>query len=171
MQRAHRERERGTVVGEARVPRCRTRSEDLAPTRHRTRAYDRARRYGRSYDDTVSIPVDLAALRAQIQRFGSNAILVTTSDDGPPHVSSVVVTFAGDDLAMGAGRRTRANVAQHPDVALVWTAEIDPDYCLIVDAVVDEPPGESLIVRPTAAVLHRLASAPGEIPQCRPLEP
>jgi len=117
----------------------------------------------------VSIPVDLAALRAQVLRFGANAILVTTSDDGPPHVTSVVVTFTGDNLAMGAGRRTRANVAQRPDVALVWAAEIDPDYCLIVDAVVDEPPGETLIVRPTAAVLHRLASASAELPQCRPL--
>jgi hypothetical protein len=118
----------------------------------------------------VSIPVDLAALRAQILRFGSNAVLATTSDDGPPHITSVVVAFSGDNLAMGAGRRTRANVARNTDVALVWTAEIDPDYCLIVDAVVDEPPGESLIVRPTAAVLHRLASASAEIPQCRPLE-
>jgi hypothetical protein len=118
----------------------------------------------------VSIPVDLAALRAQVLRFGANAILVTTSDDGPPHVSSVVVTFSGDNFAMGAGRRTRANVALYPDVALVWTAEIDPDYCLIVDAVVDDPAGESLVVRPTAAVLHRLASAPAELRQCHPLE-
>lgn len=119
----------------------------------------------------MSIPVDLAALRAQITRFGPGAILVTTSDGGPPHVASVVVTFAGENLEMGAGRTTRVNVARHPAVALVWSGPIDPDYCLIVDATVDEPPGESLAVRPTAAVLHRLASAPAEIPRCRPLDP
>jgi hypothetical protein len=118
----------------------------------------------------VSIPVDLAALRAQITRFGPGAILVTTSDDGPPHVASVVVTFAGDNLAMGAGRTTRANVARRPTVALVWSGPVDADYCLIVDAIVDEPPGETLVVRPTAAVLHRLASASGDTPSCRPLD-
>jgi hypothetical protein len=123
----------------------------------------------------VSIPVDLAAVRAQITRFGPSAILVTTSAVGPPHVSSVVVTIDGDNLVMGAGRRTRANVVEHPAVALVWAAPIDPDYCLIVDAVVDatinERPGDNLVVRPTSAVLHRLANAAADIPVCRPLEP
>jgi hypothetical protein len=60
---------------------------------------------------------------------------------------------------------------EHPAVVLVWSGAIDPDYCLIVDATVDEPPGESLVVRPTSAVLHRLASAPADIPRCLPLEP
>ena len=118
----------------------------------------------------MSIPVDLAALQAQITRFGAGAILVTTADDGSPHIASVVVTLAGDSLAMGAGRTTRANVARRPAVALVWSGPIDPDYCLIVDATVDEPPGESLVVRPTAAVLHRLAVASPDVPRCRPLD-
>lgn len=118
----------------------------------------------------MSIPVDLAALHAQVTRFGPVALLVTTSNDGPPHVSSVLVTFAGDNLTMGAGRTTRANVVDRPAVVLVWSAAIDPDYCLIVDAAVDEPPGENLVVRPTSAVLHRLASAPAEIPRCLPLD-
>jgi hypothetical protein len=118
----------------------------------------------------VSIPVDLDALRAQISRFGSHALLVTTSPEGPPHVSSVGVTIDGDRLAMGAGRKTRANVGDHPDVALVWSGEVDKDYCLIVDAVTETVVDETLVVRPTAAVLHRLASAPAEIPRGAPLE-
>jgi hypothetical protein len=118
----------------------------------------------------VSIPVDLDALRAQVSRFGSHALLVTTSPSGPPHVSSVIVGFDGDNLAMGAGRKTRANVAEHPEVALVWSNEVDKDYCLIVDAVTESVVVETLMVRPTTAVLHRVATASADIPLCAPLE-
>jgi hypothetical protein len=118
----------------------------------------------------VSIPVDLEALRAQVSRFGSHALLVTTSPEGPPHVSSVVVTIDGDRLAMGAGRKTRANVAEHPEVALVWSNEVDKVYCLIVDAVTESVVVETLVVRPTTAVLHRVASANADIPNCAPLD-
>jgi len=111
----------------------------------------------------VSIAVDLAELHAQISRFGSSALLVTSSTDGPPHVSSVVVTSEGTDLAMRAGRQTRANAADRPAVTLVWAGSSDDDYCLIVDATASETPAETLFVRPTSAVLHRRAKAPTEL--------
>jgi hypothetical protein len=120
----------------------------------------------------VSVPVDLAALRAQIARYGPNAFLVTTSAaGGPPHLSSVLVDSeaAGDELTMGCGRTTKANVEARPDVSLLWPPGPDPGYCLIVDAVAQGEPGSTLTVRPTAAVLHRVAGAPAGIPRCLPL--
>lgn len=110
----------------------------------------------------MSIPVELAALHDQISKCGPSALLVTTSADGPPHVSSVIVTFDADNLAMRVGDKTRANVAEHPAVALVWTAGLDEGFCLIVDAVASATPtpSETLVVEPVSAVLHRLAPAP-----------
>jgi hypothetical protein len=105
----------------------------------------------------VSITVDLAELHAEVSRFGASAFLVTTSTGGSPHVSSVLVTFERDNLAMGVGHRTRANATEHPAVTLVWPAGVNGDYCLIVDAAAQLPPAETLLVRPTSAVLHRLA--------------
>jgi hypothetical protein len=110
----------------------------------------------------VSIPVELAALHDQISKCGPSALLVTTSSDGPPHVSSVIVTFDADNLAMRVGNKTRDNATEHPAVALVWTAGLDEGFCLIVDALArpTPTPSETLVVVPTSAVLHRLAQAP-----------
>jgi hypothetical protein len=119
----------------------------------------------------VSIPVDLAALHDQIARCGPSALLVTTCADGPPHVSSVIVAFAADDLAIGAGKTTLANAAEHPAVALVWTDGLDEGYCMIVDAIARPTASgsEVLVVEPKSAVLHRLASAPSDLPRCLPV--
>jgi hypothetical protein len=108
----------------------------------------------------VSIPVDLAALPDQISRFGPGAFLVTTAIDGSPHIASVVVAIGDGTLTMGAGRRTRANVAHHAAVVLMWTSGADRDHCLLVDGTATTPAAESetLTVRPTSAVLHRLAT-------------
>ena len=113
----------------------------------------------------VSIPVDLAALHEQISRFGAGAFLVSTSSDGPPHVASVVVDPASDGLVMGAGRSTRVNIAHHPAVSLVWPADDDGDYCLIVDGVARTAPADSetVVVHPASAVLHRLAEGQARI--------
>jgi hypothetical protein len=120
----------------------------------------------------MSVPVDLAALRAQIARYGANAFLVTTADaGGPPHLSSVLVEATGDELTMGCGKTTRANVATRPDVALLWPEGPHRGYCLIVDALAQDGGGPTLTVRPTAAVLHRVAGAPAGLPRCLPLEP
>lgn len=104
----------------------------------------------------MSIRVDLATLPAEIARFGASALLATASAGGPPHVSSVCVTVAGTDLEMRVGRTTVANVVARPAVTLVWPS-IDGEYCLIVDAETREATPERFVVRPTSAVLHRLA--------------
>jgi len=110
----------------------------------------------------VSISVDLAELPRELSRFGSGAFLVTTSSEGPPHVSSVFVMLDGGVLAMHVGRRTRSNVEEHPAVSLVWPTE-GGDYCLIVDGDAQPGPSDALLVTPTSAVLHRLATGPNEV--------
>jgi hypothetical protein len=105
----------------------------------------------------VSVAVELDALPEQIARFGRRAFLVTNSSDGPPHLASVVVTFEGDDLAMGAGRKTRANAASRPAVTLMWTAPAETEHCLIVDGTAHDADAETFLVSPTSAILHRLA--------------
>jgi hypothetical protein len=112
-----------------------------------------------SYDEAVSIRVDLTALAAEVARFGPSALLITTSTAGPPHVSSVLVTIDGEDLVMPGGRTTRLNASEHPAVTLVWASDADSDYCLVVDALAQAEPEETLRAQPTSAVLHRLASA------------
>jgi hypothetical protein len=51
---------------------------------------------------------------------------------------------------------------------LLWPARAAEPYALIVDGEVDiddESDGE-LVVRPTRAVLHRVADAPADLPNC-----
>jgi hypothetical protein len=115
-----------------------------------------------AYACFVSISVDVADLKAEISRFGSGAFLVTTSSEGPPHISSVVVILDVDCLTMRIGRRTRSNLVGHPAVSLMWTTG-SGDYCLIVDGDAQPGPSDALRVTPTSAVLHRLAAAPNEI--------
>jgi hypothetical protein len=106
----------------------------------------------------VSIPVELNELPAQISQLGSRALLVTSSSDGPPHVSSVIVTFENDNLAMRVGRKTRVNLTANRAATLVWP-EVDGEHCLIVDGIAPEAAADPLLVRPTSAILHRLAQA------------
>ena len=109
----------------------------------------------------MSVPVELSELPAHIARFRPRALLVTAAGVGPPRVTSVLVTLEAPHLAVGVGKRTRANANEHPDVALVWPVT-DGRHCLIVDgtAHVGEGKageGETLLVLPVSAVLHRLA--------------
>jgi hypothetical protein len=145
----------------------------------------------------VSVPVDLQGLRERIAEFGDRAFLVTVGGDGRPHVVSVHVGRDGDRLLVAAGRRTTANVEARPDVTLLWPAPVtaglavepedggcgDPvpvgtaarldEYGLIVDGAGEitgsDPP--VLAIRPTAAVLHRLADTVGDGPACVPVLP
>jgi hypothetical protein len=118
----------------------------------------------------VSIPVDIHALRAELAKFGSGPLLITTAPEGPPHVTSVIVALEGDELVMGAGRKTLRNAAQRPAVALVWAPQDGGDYCLIVDGLAREGSEGTLVLQPTSAVLHRVASAPEGGPRCIPVE-
>lgn len=107
----------------------------------------------------MSIPVDLASLSKDIERVGAGALLITAPADGPPHVASVLVTCEGEDLLMGAGRRTHANAKERPAVTLVWPTAAEAGYCLIVDGTASDGGEETFVVHPTSAVMHRLAGA------------
>jgi hypothetical protein len=112
----------------------------------------------------VSVPVDVERLQEQTETFGSLAYVVTVNDDGRPHVVSAAVTWQGDRLLAGAGRRTGANAAARPSVTLLWPATVEsdgdePGFSLLVDGSA-ELVGEQIAIRPESAILHRTATAP-----------
>lgn len=109
----------------------------------------------------MSVPVSLEKLRESIERFGALAYLLTTGGDGRPHAVSVHVSWDGDEIAARAGRRTVANAAERPLVSLLWAPVADDGFSLIVDGAATVI-SDRVSVRPTTAVLHRQASAPGE---------
>ncbi len=112
----------------------------------------------------MSVPVELSDLADKFAAVGDLAYLVTVGDDAP-HAVSVAVAWRGAALTVGAGRRTAANAAHRPQVTLLWPAPPAQPYCLIVDGTA-ESAGESLTIRPTRAVLHRVAHADSSIPSC-----
>lgn len=115
----------------------------------------------------MSVPVDLTALRDRLDEYGPHPFLVTVNDDGTPHVTSVTVAVDADALTAGAGRRTRQNLTARPEAALLWPPGTDPAYSLIVDAVAVVVEGEeSVRLTPHSAILHRVAGADGDGPNC-----
>jgi hypothetical protein len=117
----------------------------------------------------VSIPVDLAALAERIEEFGPVAYLMSVNPDGVPHVVSVRVGWESEHLEVGAGRRTSANVEEHPEVTLLWPAGPGAAYCLIVDGTARPRAGAAeptLGIEPTAAVLHRTPEGDPSSPSC-----
>src|SRR3954453_17105660 len=117
----------------------------------------------------MSIPVDLAALAERVDECGTVAYLVSVGDDALPHVVSVRVDWDGDVLVVGAGRRTSANVAQHPTVTLLWPDRPGTHYSLIVDGTAEsrDHGGEAALgITPSAAVLHRTPEGDPGDPSC-----
>jgi hypothetical protein len=115
----------------------------------------------------VSVSVPLAALAEQVDRFGDMVYAITADERGKGHVVSVTVAWRGDELVVGAGRRTSHNVATTGTTTLLWPAPPGEPYSLIVDgdADVDEA-GAHVVIRPTRAVLHRVARADADLPSC-----
>jgi hypothetical protein len=117
----------------------------------------------------VSVAVSLQDLYERIAACGPQAFLVTVSEAGDAHVVSVVVRRDGDTLAFDAGRTSRANLAARPTATLLWPSRPfdDGEYSLIVDGDgVVTGDGDEVTVRPTAAVLHRIAGSAGGGPSC-----
>ena len=116
----------------------------------------------------MSVPVDLDALEPVVAELGPEALLATVTADATPHVVSVLVAWEAGVLVMGAGRRTTANLAANPAATLVFPTVLGGGYRLIVDGTgaVD---GDALTLTPTAAILHRVADAPGDGPTCLPV--
>ena len=113
----------------------------------------------------MSIPVELSKLAEAMTRYRF-AYLLTASEHGAPHALAVTPVLQGGELVVKeAGRRTRDNAQQRPDVALVWPPQPESDYSLIVDGLAVVA-GAGLRITPARAVLHRPApsrepAAPG----------
>jgi hypothetical protein len=115
----------------------------------------------------VSIPADPADLAGQIQARGDSAQLVTVTAEGRPHVVAVRVEPTGEGLAMAAGTTTRANVGVNPGVTLLWPPGAGQEYTLVVDGDASaDHDREVVTVRPSSALLHRVAHATGDGPRC-----
>lgn len=102
----------------------------------------------------MSVAVTLDELRAEVDRCGPGAFLLTVGGDLRPHVVAVRAVWEGDALVVGAGRRTAANVGPRPGVSLLWPAAGPTGYSLIVDGAA-EVRGDEVVVSPIRAVLHR----------------
>ncbi|HEX9260822.1 MAG TPA: pyridoxamine 5'-phosphate oxidase family protein [Acidimicrobiales bacterium] len=111
----------------------------------------------------MSVPVPVDRLAAELDRFGPSAYLLTASDDGRPHAVHVDVRLDGDALTVAVGKRTAANAAARPAVALLWVPWEAGGYNLIVDGDASLDGEAVLRVRPTKGVLHRSQAAPGSV--------
>ncbi len=112
----------------------------------------------------MSIRVDPTELVDQLRDFGAAPFLITTSTDGRPHTTHVVVTLVGVVLQATVGRKTAANVAERPLVSLLWPPNAPGGFSLIVDGQgVATTEGDDCFVAITAtgAVLHRNAAPEG----------
>lgn len=106
----------------------------------------------------MSIAVELADLPTRIAARTAQAYLVTVRESRPHVVSVTPVAGEAGTLVVGAGRRTSANIAEHPEVTLLWPVdEGDPKHSLLVDGTAAPgDDGETLVVTPTSAILHRV---------------
>ena len=119
-----------------------------------------------AYGDAMSIPVEVEALPETIARYGPATFLLTTSDDGRPHATHVVVEVDGPRLRCPLGRRTARNGAAQPLVSFLWPPNEPGGYSLIVDGEIAVEPavcdGDAHgVVTATKAVLHRPAPVEG----------
>ncbi len=109
----------------------------------------------------MSVPVPVEDLRDTAARYGPAPFLLTTSDDGRPHATHVVVAIEGAELSCELGRRTARNGLARPAVSLLWAPIEAGGYSLIVDgdiAVAGDPEsGATGTITATRAVLHRPA--------------
>ena len=113
----------------------------------------------------MSIEVALTELAEAVGRRVGQPYLVSirAGEDGArPHVVSVQPRLdPNGTVVVGAGRRTALNVAETPEVTLLWPVdEGDPKHSLLVDcsAAASDEEGE-LVLTPTSAILHRVRAA------------
>jgi hypothetical protein len=122
----------------------------------------------------VGREVEFSDVTVWVERFGPLATLVTVTDAGAPHVGTVTVSAATDELTMRVGARTRENVLARPALTLAWLHP-QRDYQLIIDgsgSVGGDPGSDGLYecaVSVERGILHRLAGRPDAGPSCRAL--
>ncbi len=110
----------------------------------------------------MSIKVKVEELPEALERFGWQPFVVTTSDDGRPHLTHVELQRDGQGYRAVVGQRTAANVAARPAVTLLWPTPEPGTHSLIVDAqalVVSEADTPTIRLTVTGAVMHRPAGA------------
>lgn len=127
----------------------------------------------------MTIPVELAALGARVEEYGSQAYLLTAGGDGRPHAVGLPVKWSEGLLVAEPGNTSLGNAAERPLVALLWPPPEAGGYTLIVNADVVSTRGtgagdNEVTLRPTKAVLHRPAEevpvgATGCIADCVPV--
>ncbi|MGI8793109.1 MAG: pyridoxamine 5'-phosphate oxidase family protein [Acidimicrobiales bacterium] len=115
----------------------------------------------------MSIAVELQELAERVAEYGPVAFLITTGDDGAPHLVSTAVALTDDGaLVVRIGRTTTANATARPRVTMMWSpVAARPEYCLIVDGNATVDP-DGCRIQPDRAVLHRMADATGDGPGC-----
>ncbi|WP_019972222.1 hypothetical protein [Mycobacterium sp. 141] len=123
----------------------------------------------------MTVKVDLDQLAEAMTDF-TFAYLITVGEDFRAHTVAVdPVLTEGVIHAGAAGRHTRANLAEHAAVTVIWPPREPGGYSLIVDGT-GELSGDDVRVVPNRAVLHRKAEpeAPsatsGCLHDCVPIE-
>lgn len=110
----------------------------------------------------MSVNVDNAELPAEIIARGAGYLLSSVQDSRPHvahHFFEVAAAEGMVQLRAKAGNTSRGNCARRPAVTVLWPANKDNSYSLIVDgeARVED---EYVIIVVTNAVLHRPAPLP-----------
>ena len=103
----------------------------------------------------MSIPVTLAELPTTLAQYPWG-YLVTVGPSLRAHSLAVPTQWGDGALHANVGRSTRANVAEHPEITMVFPHPQPGEYSLIVDGIAAAD-DESLVFTPTSAVLHRPA--------------
>ena len=104
----------------------------------------------------MSIAVAIDRLGEEMARFGESAFVLTTSDDGRPHISHVTVTHEDGVLCCSVGGHSAGNARARSRIAVLWPPHSADGFSLIVDADASVD-GSELRLTPTKAVLHRPA--------------
>jgi hypothetical protein len=105
----------------------------------------------------MSVPVPLAELAETLQHYPM-AFLLTVGEGERVHAVQASPSVAGDRLRLPhLGRRTLANASERTSVTVLWPPTEPDGYSLIVDGDA-ELSDDGVLVSPTRAVLHRVAS-------------
>lgn len=105
----------------------------------------------------MSVKVDLDQLADALADF-TFAYLISVGDDFRAHTVAVDPVLIDGVIGVGAaGRHTRANLAEHSAVTVIWPPLEPGGYSLIIDGT-GELSGDEVRVVPTRAVLHRKAA-------------
>ena len=103
----------------------------------------------------MSIPVPAEELGATLADYPWG-YLVTVGADGVAHLVALPTRWHDGELLADAGRGTRANVAERPEVTWAFPGADGTSYSLIVDGTA-EVSDDVIRVLPSKAVLHRPA--------------